>query len=311
MDTTEQLGISFCTGYGGIERGLELAGLKHRIIAHVEIESYAIANLVAKMEQGHLVPAPVWTNLKTFPMEEFRGKLDFITAGYPCQPFSCAGQRKGTDDPRHLWPHLRRIYQTIRPRWMLFENVEGHVTLGLSTVISDLEEDGYRTTWGLFTAAEVGAPHRRKRVFILARLENSISIGWRGRSKSGDEIRGSGMPEDKTTGSGASQEVVGDSHEQGLEGHGLQSIPTQKTGHTISDSCYETRWPSRPGEPQHDWEEPRTVERKLDGATYGIRSGVDAITNRVDRLRLCGNGVCPQQCAKAYKVLYERIKVAL
>lgn len=361
MDSSQKLqnGLSICSGYGGIELGLSLAGVRHRTVAFLEIEAYAVANLVAKMEQGHLVPAPVWTNLKTFPMEAFRGRVDFITAGYPCQPFSCAGQRKGTDDPRHLWPHLRRIYKTIHPRWMLFENVEGHVTLGLSTVISDLEEDGYRTTWGLFTAAEVGAPHRRKRVFILAESVQSRTSGQcedRALPKDGrDAVQSnrlqtteevdvggncdSGKPKElahsnnqrERTGCGEIQKEDGKIPQRNDDAEFEQSseivadcqhvnVQRKRSNNDTerweepngpAGLCCGTNWPSRPGEPQHEWEEPRTVERKLGGTADGIEGGVDAITNRVDRLRLCGNGVCPQQCAKAYKVLYERIKVAI
>ena len=296
VDNTEELGISFCTGYGGIEQGLELAGIKHRIVVHVEIEAYAIANLVAKMEQGYLVPAPVWTNLKTFPMEAFRGRVDFITAGYPCQPFSCAGQRKGTDDPRHLWPYLRRIYKTIRPRWMLFENVEGHVTLGLATVISDLEEDGYRTTWGLFTAAEVGAPHRRKRVFILA---HSRSLYAKRTNKDGiyerricelsrdDKIR------NKNIGCGASDRELADTERSNESG--------QTGGQWTREIGRSCAWPSSPGEPQHEWEEPRAVES-------GVGCTVDGFNTRVDQLRILGNGVVPQQAAIAYLILRDRLR---
>ena len=75
---------AFVAGYGGIERGLDLAGVKHRVIAYVEIEAFAIANLVAKMEAGELAPAPIYTDLKTFPASYFRGKVDIFTGGYPC-----------------------------------------------------------------------------------------------------------------------------------------------------------------------------------------------------------------------------------
>jgi DNA (cytosine-5)-methyltransferase 1 len=176
VDTTEQLPtvLSLCSGYGGIERGLELAGFEHRVLSYVEIEAYAIENLATKMENGVLDAAPIWTNLKTFPAEIFRGKVDLLTGGYPCQPFSAAGQRKGKDDPRHLWPFIREHIRTIRPTRCLFENVEGHISLGLSTVISDLEEDGFSCSFGIFSAAEVGAHHRRKRVFILAHRNNGL-----------------------------------------------------------------------------------------------------------------------------------------
>lgn len=174
MDNTHQLPtvLSLCTGYGGIERGLELAGFAHRVIAHVEIEAFAVANLVAKMEEGKLVPAPVWTDLKTLPAQCFRDRVDVLTGGYPCQPFSAAGKRRGAEDPRHLWPYIKRHVETIRPVRCLFENVEGHINLGLREVLGDLESLGYKTTWGVFSAVEVGAPHQRKRVFIMAHTDS-------------------------------------------------------------------------------------------------------------------------------------------
>jgi DNA (cytosine-5)-methyltransferase 1 len=177
VDITKELPtvISFCSGYGGIERGLDLAGVEHRVIAFLEIEAFAIANLVNKMEKGLIPPAPIYTDLKTFPAEIFRDRVDIVTGGYPCQPFSKAGSRKGEDDPRHLWPFIRRHLQSIRPLQCFFENVEGHISLGLPSVISDLEEDGYSTTWGIFSAREVGAPHQRKRVFIMGNAQHDGS----------------------------------------------------------------------------------------------------------------------------------------
>lgn len=170
MGATEKLPtvVSFCSGYGGIERGLDLAGFEHRTIAYVEIEAFAIENLVQKMEKGLIRAAPIYTNLMCFPAQIFRNKVDIITGGYPCQPFSQAGKRQGKDDSRHLWPVIRKHMEAIRPSRVMFENVEGHISLGLSTVISDLEEDGYNATWGIFSAREVGAHHQRKRVFIMA-----------------------------------------------------------------------------------------------------------------------------------------------
>ncbi len=170
MDNTPYLPtvLSLCAGYAGIERGLELAGFKHRVVAYVEIEAFAITNLVDKMESGQLVPAPIWTDLKTFPVGLFRGGIDLITGGYPCQPFSAAGRRKGSEDPRHLWPYISEAIGVIRPGRVFFENVDGHVSLGLNEVLADLEGHGYRTTWGVFSAREVGAPQKqRKRVYIM------------------------------------------------------------------------------------------------------------------------------------------------
>jgi hypothetical protein len=125
------------------------------------------------MEAGLLDPAPIWTDIKTFPCEAFRDRVDILVAGYPCQPFSAAGKRLGTEDPRHLWPYIARSIGIIRPRMCFFENVEGHISLGLREVIGELESIGYTAAWGIFSASEVGAPHQRKRVFILAHRSDS------------------------------------------------------------------------------------------------------------------------------------------
>ena len=171
MDTTKTIThIGLCAGYGGIELGLARVLPTLRSVALCEIEAFPIANLVAKMEEGLMESAPIWTDLKTFPWESFRDRVDILTGGYPCQPFSAAGKRAGKEDPRHLWPWIADGIRILRPRVCFFENVEGHISLGLSSVISDLEELGYKVSWGIFSAREVGAPHQRKRVFILAHL---------------------------------------------------------------------------------------------------------------------------------------------
>jgi DNA (cytosine-5)-methyltransferase 1 len=178
VDTTKTTThVSLCAGYGGIDLGLKRAIPNLRTIAFSEIEAFACANLVAKMEEGLLDTAPIWTDLKTFPWAEFRDRVDLLSGGYPCQPFSAAGKRLGKDDPRHLWPWIAEGIRTMRPRICFFENVEGHISMGLSSVISDLEELGYRATWGIFSAAEVGAPHQRKRVFIMAHCASQRGEG--------------------------------------------------------------------------------------------------------------------------------------
>ncbi len=171
MDTTQKSPIilSLCTGIRGLERGIERAiGTKLRVAAYAEIEAFIVTNLIAGMEAGLLDPAPIWSNLKTFPWGKFRGKIHGIIGGYPCQPFSVAGNRGGADDPRHLWPFIAEGIRTVRPIWCFFENVGGHLTLGYETVRRELQEMGYRVEEGIFSAEEVGAPHRRERMFILA-----------------------------------------------------------------------------------------------------------------------------------------------
>ena len=202
MDSTKSVThVSLCAGYGGIDLGLKRAIPNLRTVAFSEIEAFACANLVSKMEAGLLDAAPIWSDLKTFPWEEFHDRVGILSGGYPCQPFSSAGKRLGKDDPRHLWPFIADGISRMRPSLCFFENVEGHISLGLSTVVSDLEELGYKVAFGLFSASEVGAPHQRKRVFILAHrndagLERTISsrivdsLGWK--KPSYGHIRSSG-----------------------------------------------------------------------------------------------------------------------
>jgi site-specific DNA-cytosine methylase len=173
--------ISLCPGIRGLERGIERAlGTKLRVAAYVEIEAFIIANLLAGMEEGLVDAAPIWSNLKTFDAKPFRGKIHGIIGGYPCQPFSDAGLRKGTADPRHLYPFISRCIKKSRPLWCLFENVEGHLSLGFDIVQKDLRKMGYAVEAGVYSAEEVEAPHRRNRLFILA-LENSFRQRMRGR----------------------------------------------------------------------------------------------------------------------------------
>jgi DNA (cytosine-5)-methyltransferase 1 len=278
MDTSKAVThVGLCAGYGGIELGLKRAIPNLRSIALCEVEAFAIANLVSKMEAGQLEPAPVWPNLKTFPWQSFRGCVDILTGGYPCQPFSAAGKRQGADDPRHLWPYIARGIRILQPRICFFENVEGHISLGLSDVIEDLAGMGYRTTWGIFSASEVGAPHQRKRVFIMA-----VSSGFRGTA--------------------------------GISGpfprHERQSGESD-------DGGGEAVWPSRPGERQYGWEPPRVIDISpkcsLGGDSHGSASGLDyaelqvAGENRTDELRLLGNGVVPATAERAYRTLAQEL----
>lgn len=101
-------------------------------------------------------------------------KVDILTGGYPCQPFSNAGKRKGKNDERHLWPYVFEAIRTIRPRFAFLENVAGHRSLGFDTVLADLATGGAHVWWTSLRASDVGAPHHRERVFILAAYPESI-----------------------------------------------------------------------------------------------------------------------------------------
>jgi DNA (cytosine-5)-methyltransferase 1 len=173
--------LSLCTGYEGIGQGLRILLPNVREIAYSEIEDYAILNLVEKIEKGRLHKAPIYTNLKTFPFGKFCGQVDILSGGFPCQPFSVAGAKKATEDPRHLFPYIAEGIRECQPRIIFLENVEGIISQKtgdgepvLKYVLRTLEQLGYRATAGIFSASEVGLPHQRKRVFILG-ISNSIS----------------------------------------------------------------------------------------------------------------------------------------
>lgn len=206
--------LSLCPGILGLERGLERAIGPIRVAAYCEREAFICENLVAGMEAGILAPAPIWTDVKTFPAEPFRGKVHGIIGGYPCQPFSTAGKRGGAEDERHLFPHILRHIRAIRPIWCFFENVRGHLTMGYDEVYRSLRGAGYAVECGIYSAEEIGAPHRRDRLFILAILDDSLrkrlSSEWRnGRIETGLRKSGKELADADSNGPRADSSSVG------------------------------------------------------------------------------------------------------
>ena len=169
-------GLALFAGGGGLELGLSLAlGTDYRTIAYVERECTSAAVLAANMERGWLDSAVVWDDVTTFTgdaVSPLVDNIDIISAGFPCQPWSVAGSRKGTEDERWLWPLIFRLVREIRPRSIFLENVPGLLHGGIEHVLGDLASVGFDAEWTSVRASDVGAPHRRERVFILA---NSIS----------------------------------------------------------------------------------------------------------------------------------------
>ncbi len=310
MDNTRDIRIlSICTGYAGLELAFErifpAAGFK---IVAVEIESYACANLVAKAEEGKLALEAVYPDVRSFPAEKFRGCFDIVIAGYPCQPFSNAGLQRGRSDPRHLWPVIREILSEVRPQIAFFENVRGHVRLGLLDVLRDLRELGFTCECGIFSAAELGASHRRERLFILAHSQQFRQSGGTGRDNKG---KWSVCP-DITKGSeiwGNSQEcrpVMAHTDGKRYQSNGSSgqsnSQRRQEQNGQITGSC--DIWPAPPGCVQYWWERPRVVKSRMGGADDGPGCWVD-------RIRLLGNGVVPQCGEKAFRYLMGKLNLNL
>ena len=167
VDTRTLNTISICSGYGGIELGLREV-VPTRTVCYVEIELSAVEILAKRMAEKALDEAPVWTDLKTFDTEPWRGKVDLLTGGFPCQPFSFAGKREQEDDERNLWPDVRQLIDGLGVPVVFLENVPGILRYYWDTIRPELREMGYEVTEGLFTASSTGAPHKRERLFILA-----------------------------------------------------------------------------------------------------------------------------------------------
>lgn len=158
--------LSLCTGIGGIDLACEMAGMQ--VVGQVEIDPFCLRIL-----EKHWPSVKRLNEVRKVRGDEF-GAIDIITAGFPCQPHSLAGKRRGSDDNRNLWPEIYRIIGVVKPKWFVGENVPGILTSDsrrfFGGVLSDLDALGYRVAWSVYGACEVGAPHRRERVFLLAYL---------------------------------------------------------------------------------------------------------------------------------------------
>lgn len=291
--------ITYCPGVLGLDRGVKRALGTVRAVAYVEIEAFICENLLAGMEAGILDAAPIWCNLKTFDARPFRGKIHGIIGGYPCQPFSSAGKRKGENDSRHLYPYLERDIKATGPVWCFFENVSGHLSLGFDQVYRSLSKMGYAVEAGIFTAEEVGAPHERERLFILA-----VAHIYRNQWGIPKREQGQGWSEqgDSVDLERCREEILSYSDEQGLQITTRRKFKQfQKETRTQARGEYggiftEDRWPARPGEPQYDWEEPRTVKS-------GMGSTINGYNFREDLLRAYGNSVVEQTAELAFNTL--------
>ena len=159
---------SLFSGIGGLDLGLERAGLK--VIWQSEIDPYC-----NKVLKKHWPEVPNYGDIKQIDWRTVE-RPNVICGGYPCQPFSTAGKRHGTDDPRHLWPWVRTAISELRPDYAILENVPGHLTMGGTAVIGDLANIGYDAEWRLISAAGLGAPHKRNRLIIVA-YPNVFKLG--------------------------------------------------------------------------------------------------------------------------------------
>ncbi len=277
--------LGLAVGGAGLELGIKGAlgriGRTSRLVCAVEIEAYAAATLAARMAEGALDDAPIWSDVRTFDARAWRGVVDLVAAGYPCQPFSLSGKRLGADDPRHIWPHIARIVAECEPGLCVFENVVGHVSSGAREVIGELQAMGYHVAATLWTAEEVGAPHRRERFFIVAAHPDRWALrDVEQRSSPGRhdvQAQGQAKPRDDVE-----ARPVADADGEG------QLQPEGRVGGERGRARDGRRgWPAEP-----------RVGRVAHGLAF-----------RMDRLRLLGNGCVPQQAEGAILECLEALGV--
>ncbi len=167
--------LSLCSGIGMLDEGLSLGveyltGSPARVVGYCERETFAASILLARMADEALEPAPLYVgNFEDADWGMWAGAVDCVVAGFPCQPWSAAGEQKGTDDERWLWPAIARCLSIVKPPLCFLENVPGLVSGGgLELVLSDLAALGFDAEWCHLSAADVGASHERERIFVLA-----------------------------------------------------------------------------------------------------------------------------------------------
>lgn len=152
---------SLCTGFGGLDMAVQSV-LGGRLVWWSDVEPGPIKTMM-----HHHPNVPNIGDLKTVDWSRVE-PIDILTAGYPCQPFSPAGKRLGVKDPRHLWPWIAYAAHRLQPRAVVLENVNAHLRRGFPIVAADLAALGYDARWTIVSADEIGAPHLRKRLFVVA-----------------------------------------------------------------------------------------------------------------------------------------------
>ncbi len=302
---------SLCSGYGGLDMAVE-AYYNAETVWMCDIDKYA--SIVIKERWG----LPNLGDLKSVDWAAIE-PIDILTAGYPCQPFSTAGQRKGLEDERHIWPYIKEIIGTLQPKQVILENVRGHLTLGFKEVLKDLTQIGYDAKWAIVRASDVGAPHRRERLFVIAgnsyngvdgsfqRISQEQFAESTGTSGNVEQLFISSQPSnsngerrkfrgDRTTGN------QGESQSQSC---GSGSITTHSDGDEQQrnwktpqlGSRYNSRDQMRLQSPPNPLDINNKLNAKFVEYMMGLPVGwvTDLDISRSQQLKLLGNGVVPQQ----------------
>jgi len=181
--------LALFAGAGGGILGGALLGWK--TVCAVEINAYCARRLMQRQNEGYLSPFPIWNDVCTFDGRPWRGFVDVVSGGFPCQNISAAGDGTGIDGEKSgLWKEFARIIREVRPRYAFVENSPMLTSRGLGRVLGDLAEMGFDARWGMLGADDCGAPHIRKRIWIVAANTNSHPI----RNESGGGQRAGSDP---------------------------------------------------------------------------------------------------------------------
>lgn len=309
--------LALFAGAGGGILGGRLLGW--RTVCAVEFDSYARSVLLARQRDGHLDRFPVWDDVRTFDGHPWRGHVDVISGGFPCQDISAAGKGAGIEGARSgLWGHMARIVREVRPRFVLVENSPILTSRGLGVVLGDLAALGYDARWGVLGAHHVGAPHKRDRIWIVATCRKMANtdhggskIGTRGPQEFGR------LPHAIGTGGRFRGEwwdcdpAVADTKRKRLERQRPDTGGTQESEFGSDGSLADTARTNGQESPT-----PHGVQRTLQpgGGGGGECAGrgtsqslvgrvAHGVADRVDRLRALGNGQVPAVVALAWTIL--------
>jgi DNA (cytosine-5)-methyltransferase 1 len=287
--------LALFAGAGGGILGGKLLGWE--TVCAVEWEPYAAGVLIARQNDGVLPPFPIWDDVRTFEGRPWRGCVDVVSGGFPCQDISVAGKGAGIKGERSgMWAHMARIVGEVRPAYVFVENSPALVTRGLGRVLGDLAALGYDCRWTVLGAADVGAPHQRDRLWLVAhasgeRYELADEAVFAGRdaavagrevadAHSVRELQPQGRQRDEWRWIGNGGEEMGDPSASGLSPSWAQ--PPRADGEHSGGMSAAAGW----------W----SAEPDVGRVAYGVAA-------RVDRLKAIGNGQVPLCAATAWRLL--------
>lgn len=288
---------SLCTGYGGLDMAVE-AMFDAEMAWCAETSTPASTVITSRWPT-----APNFGDISSIDWNTLL-PVDIITAGYPCQPFSHASMhRKGTDDARHLWPHVYEAICTIRPRIAILENVPGHRSLGFGTVLGDLAKDGrYEVRWTSVCASDAGAPHERERLFIaaVAVTPDATIAGLQRRSAPRQWPASAGAIGDPAETCSGLWELSSSAY-RSVDGFDFAEFGPviQRWAEVVGRP---PTYPVLTGPQGAPVNSPRFVEWMM-GLPAGWVTDVPGLTV-TEMLQMLGNGVCPQQAALAITQLF-------